>query len=193
MTAATQRLDGDNRIFRRFDVEEDERDRRRFVVLASAFAVMAIAAGFIAALLVLRDGPIPTAIGTAINRGVGDFDPPEPPEPIPPQPEPEPEPKPETTKPQRPSDRNVRRALHNLQRYFDGCAREHGGLENTLIRVDFSVEPHGRATRSFARNPYGRTPLGRCVAQVIIDHGKFASSRDGLADVRADITLHPNP
>jgi hypothetical protein len=126
--------------------------------------------------------------------------PPSEPEPLPefePLPEPEdddgsPGPSTPSLKP-RPTDRDIDRGLRALDKYFTRCAREHGGLDGTKIRVDFSVGGDGRPTESYARNPYDKTPLGRCVAQVIKDHGRFTRSRDGLADIRREITLHPGP
>ena len=190
MTATT----ADDRPLRRFDLEQDRRNRKIFIALASGFALFAIVAGLVVALLIVLSGPkeppIPGPKGSK-NRGgavITDITPIEPDEIAVEEPPPPP-----TPEPIRPSERNIDRGLARLDKYFTRCAREHGGLQCTVIRVDFSVGADGRPTQSASRNPYARTPLGRCVADVIKTHGRFASSLDGLADIRREIELHPEP
>lgn len=184
----------EERELRRFDVEADRRNRRFFVALLVGFAILAVAGGIFAAWLILMNQPQPPEIAP-VRRGPTKA--PEPIEPIRPiidDDDVTPTVETKTVKlKQKPSDSDISRGLRNLQRWFNQCAREHGGLEGTKVRVDFSVGPSGRPTQSFARNPYARTPLGRCIAKVIKDKGKFARSRDGLADIRREIILHPGP
>lgn len=185
----------EERELRRFDVEADRRNRRFFVALLVGFAILAIAGGIFAAWLILMNQPQPPDIPPARRTQP---EPVEPIEPIRPIVEDDDEPavvptkKPSGLK-QKPSDSDINRGLGRLQKFFNQCARDHGGLEGTKVRVDFSVGADGRPTQSFARNPYARTPLGRCIAEVIKTKGKFTRSRDGLADIRREIILHPGP
>jgi hypothetical protein len=185
----------EERELRRFDLEADRRNRRFFVALLVGFAILAVAGGIFAAWLILKNSPEPPDI-PPMQRGPAKS--PEPIEPIRPIVEDDDDPpvvveKKTPSLKQKPTDQDINRGLAKLQKYFNQCAREHGGLEGTKVRVDFSVGADGRPTQSFARNPYARTPLGRCVAAVIKDKGKFTRSRDGLADIRREIILHPGP
>jgi hypothetical protein len=184
----------EERELRRFDLEADRRNRRYFVALLVGFAVLAVAGGIFAAWLILMSGPEEPDIPARRRPPPKEVEPIEPIRPIVEDDDAVVVKDPKTPKlKQKPTDSDIDRGLRKLQKYFNQCAREHGGLEGTKVRVDFSVGADGRPTQSFARNPYARTPLGRCVAAVIKKHGKFTRSRDGLADIRREIVLHPGP
>lgn len=186
----------EERQLRQFDLEADRRNRRFFVALLVGFAILAVAGGIFAAWLILMNSPEPPGI-PPVTRGPSKA--PEPIEPIRPIVDDDDdrgvvvERKKTPSLKQKPTDQDINRGLAKLQKFFNQCAREHGGLEGTKVRVDFSVGADGRPTQSFARNPYARTPLGRCVANVIKTKGRFTRSRDGLADIRREIILHPGP
>jgi len=184
------------RELRRFDLEADRRNRRFFVALLVGFAILAVAGGIFFAWLILADSPEPPDIPPMRRGPPPEVEPIEPVRPIVQRDEVEVEPPPRKSRPKlkaAPSAGDISRGIGRLQGAFNQCARKHGGLEGTKVRVDFSVGADGRPTQSFARNPYARTPLGRCIANVIKTQGKFTRSRDGLADIRREIVLHPGP
>jgi len=181
----------DNREARHFELEADRRARRMFVLIVIAFAFLAIGGGIFAAYLLLWDDDETTIA---------------PPRPKPPAPVEEFEPVPGVawtkdepdTRPTRSSgprlaetvsDGELARGLARLQAAFDECARTHGAIDGMTVNVDFSVGESGRVVESDARPPFGKTPLGQCVAGVVRGKGSFARTRTGRRDIRWTVKL----
>ncbi len=88
------------------------------------------------------------------------------------------------------ADSSIGATMRRLGGRFNQCAREHGAVDGSLVRVGFSVNSEGRVEGSFALAPHKRTPLGRCIANVL-GGATFGRSEMGRNDVRWSITLHP--
>ncbi|MCH9688229.1 MAG: hypothetical protein K0V04_42755 [Deltaproteobacteria bacterium] len=87
-------------------------------------------------------------------------------------------------------DSTIGAGLGRLQAGFDACARDHGAVTGSIVRVDFSVTADGSVDDSQARAPHRRTPLGRCVADVLAG-GRFGRSTSGRRDIHRSIALRP--
>lgn len=180
---------------RSFDLEAERRSRRRFIAALIGFAVLAIVAGALAAYWILLDGP------HAPHPKPLDPPPPAPvralesPTPLAWDETPERRPSPRRSPPRRRSasldDRAITNGLARMQQRFNACARDHGALDDSVVRVDFSVRGDGRVSEAFSRPPHQRTPLGRCIAAVVAEHGRFSRSIEGRRDIRRTIELHP--
>jgi hypothetical protein len=181
----------DSREVRHFELEADRRARRMFVLIVVAFAFLAIGGGIFAAYLLLWDDDEATAIA--------------PPKPKPPEAVEEFEPiagvawakdEPQN-RPTRVaqklaetiSDGELARGLARLQAAFDECARTHGAIDGMTVHIDFSVGESGRVVESDARPPFGKTPLGQCIAGVVRSKGSFARTRTGRRDIRWTVKL----
>jgi hypothetical protein len=171
----------DNREVRHFELEADRRARRMFVMIVVAFALLAIGGGIFAAWLILSDDTPIAALPPAKPKppeAVRDF---------------EPEagvPWGTETKPvervgggaklrETLSDKDIGSGLGRIQAALDECARTHGAIDETVVHID----------ESDARPPFGKTPLGRCVADVVRTKGSFKTSRSGRRDIRWSIKL----
>ncbi len=181
---------------RNFDLEADRRSRRFFFFLVIGFALLAIVGGVFAAYMLLEDEPVPTPVA---NK-------PKPPPPIeelstaPQTPWREDESEaPEDPKKPRPAprladsvaDSELGRVQARLQSAFDACARSHGGVEGTVVQLDFSIGSNGRVSTSATRPPFSSTPLGQCVADAVRSKASFSKTRNGRSDIRWAIRLHP--
>jgi hypothetical protein len=80
--------------------------------------------------------------------------------------------------------------MARLQAALDECAAKHGAIDQTVVHIDFSIGESGRVSDSAARPPFGKTPLGQCVAAVVKSKGTFPRTRLGRRDIRWAITLH---
>lgn len=174
---------------RRFDLEAEKRNRRNFMLMIVGFALLAMVGGVALALWVLS----PPEEGT-----VGPITRVEPPEPDPTgfepyeedEPDPEPDAKPRPRGVKRQLDKgDVDSGLGKIQAALNQCAVKHGGLNKTLVTVDFSVAANGRVTEAYSRTPHSKTPLGLCVAKVIREKAKFRKTKEGLGDIRRTLTL----
>jgi len=87
-------------------------------------------------------------------------------------------------------DSAIRSTMRRLGEAFNRCAREHGGVDGSEVRVGFSVSADGSVDNAFALAPYSSTPLGRCVTNVVAG-ARFGRSEFGRGDVRWSIKLHP--
>jgi hypothetical protein len=181
----------DNREVRHFELEADRRARRMFVMIVVAFALLAIGGGIFAAWLILSDDtPIAALPPTKPKppEAVRDF-----------EPEagvPWGEAKPVREPVRQPSklgetlsDGDIGNGMRRMQAALDECARKHGAIDETTVHIDFSVNPSGRVDESDARPPFGKTPLGLCVADVVRTKGSFKASRSGRRDIRWSIKL----
>lgn len=176
---------------RHFELEADRRQRRMFVLIVVAFALLAIGGGIFAAWLILSDDTPIAALPPKAKppEPVRDFEP----EPGVPwgddegkrEPRPSAPPKLRDTL----SDKDIRSGLSRIQAALDECARTHGAIDETVVHIDFSVNAGGRVDESDARPPFGKTPLGRCVADVVRTRGVFARSSAGRRDIRWSIKL----
>lgn len=176
------------------------RSRVTFVLVVCAVAFIAVAGGVLLAYLIFADKPEVKAIPAP---------PPRPPAPVEAfvaesvqawdEVETEPGPEPRRRHPGRRrapprasgvDDSVVGAGLGRLQASFDACARDHGAVTGSIVRVDFSVTAEGRVDDSSARAPHRRTPLGRCVAGVLA-RGRFSRSVNGRRDIHWSISLRP--
>lgn len=174
-----------------------QRSRRRFVIVVIVIALVAVIMGALLAYLILVDGPKRRPLATA---------PPPPPKPVEQfrdqpleawDPEPTPElvdrPRPRSPGKPRPEtldDDSIRSALSRLQANFNQCAREHGAVDGSLVRVGFSASAEGQATGVFALAPHAKTPLGRCIVDAVA-RVKLRRTELGRNDIRWSIILHP--
>ncbi|MEM9461485.1 MAG: hypothetical protein AAGF11_45395 [Myxococcota bacterium] len=94
-------------------------------------------------------------------------------------------PRPETI-----GDSAISGVMRRLAAGFNQCARKHGGVDGSVVRVGFSVSPSGGVQSPHAMSPHRRTPLGRCIANTL-GGAQFGRSEFGRSDVRWSITLHP--
>jgi hypothetical protein len=182
----------DGREVRHFELEADRRARRHFVLIVVAFALLAVGGGIFAAYWLLSDTP-DLALPAARAK------PPGPVEPFEPEPSvlwddggekrDRPPPRVQTKLAETLSDRDVGRGLAALQAAFDACARTHGAIDETTVHIDFSVAESGKVVESDARPPFGKTPLGQCVANVVRTKGSFARTRTGRRDIRWSVKL----
>lgn len=175
---------------RHFELEADRRQRRMFVLIVVAFALLAIGGGIFAAWLILSDDTPIAALPpkTKLPEPVRDF------EPEPGVPWGDDDQKtvraPVTSKLRETlSDKDIGSGLSRIQAALDECARTHGAIDETVVHIDFSVNAGGRVDESDARPPFGKTPLGRCVADVVRTKGSFARSKAGRRDIRWSIKL----
>jgi len=88
------------------------------------------------------------------------------------------------------TDPSIQATFSHLSGQFDQCARERGGVDGSIVRVGFSVGPQGRATEAFSLSPHERTPLGRCIVNVVAG-ARFGRSELGRSEIRWSIRLHP--
>jgi hypothetical protein len=180
----------DGREVRHFELEADRRAKRMFVLIVVGFALLAVFGGIFTAYLLLWDEDPPIAIAPAK---------PKPPEPVdefvPPVPWREDAPEIERRKStgaklaETLSDRDLGRGMAALQAAFDDCARTHGAIDAMVVNIDFSVGSSGKVEESDARPPFGKTPLGQCVANVVRTKGSFARTRIGRRDIRWSVKL----
>ena len=77
-----------------------------------------------------------------------------------------------------------------MQASFNECAREHGAVDGSLVRVGFSVSAEGQVNECFALAPHARTPLGRCIVEAVA-RARLKKTVLGRQDVRWSIILHP--
>lgn len=174
------------------------RSRGVFVAVVIVVALIAVIGGALLAYLIFIDEPRARTVVAA---------PPAPPkpveafvaEPLEPwttasKPEREPRPRPRGTRPRaRPTeldDAAIGSGLGRLQGSFDQCAREHGAVEGSLVRVGFSVSPDGLVEGAFALAPHGRTPLGRCIVDAVT-RARMQRTEYGRQDIRWSLHLHP--
>ena len=177
--------DPTRREHRDFDLEAERRQRKLFTWLMVGFAILAILAGVIVAILVIPPPddihlrPKPTKVAEKV-------------EPIEVQPW---EPVKEKPKAKGPGlkdsldQRDINRGIGLMRAALDRCAQTHGAIDGTLVTVDFSVTGAGRVDEAYSRNPHMNTPLGKCVANVFRTKGKFRRSRLGLRDIRRTVKL----
>jgi len=87
-------------------------------------------------------------------------------------------------------DSAIGATMRRLGAGFNRCAQQHGGVDGSVVRVGFSVDSEGSVDGAFALAPHKRTPLGRCITNVVAS-GHFGRSEYGRNDIRWSITLHP--
>jgi hypothetical protein len=173
------------------------RNRRRFVFLVIAIALFAVIMGALLAYLIFVDEPKkrPTVMGPPPppkpvqkfdDRPIEPWDPEPTPE-LPDRPRPRPVGKP---RPQTLDDDAIRSGLARLQINFNQCARDHGAVDDSLVRVGFSASAEGQVQGAFALAPHARTPLGRCIVDVL-SRARLRKTELGRGDVRWSIILHP--
>ena len=95
-----------------------------------------------------------------------------------------------TAKPQTLGDSAVGAGIRRLASGFNRCGRDHGAVDGSVVRVTFSVSPSGSVTEVQSLAPHSRTPLGRCIANVL-GGGSFGRSEEGRSNITWSITLHP--
>ena len=173
-----------------------QRSRRRFLFFVIGIAIFAILLGALLAYLILVDSPKkrPAPVG-----------PPAPPKPVEQFAEPieawDDEPTPELPdrprksgwsrpRPESLDDDSIRSGLARMQASFNECAREHGAVDGSLVRVGFSVSAEGQVNECFALAPHARTPLGRCIVEAVA-RARLKKTVLGRQDVRWSIILHP--
>lgn len=173
------------------------RSRNWFVVVMIAIAIIAVV-GALLVYFVFVEKPERQAIPPEPPP------PPKPVEPFRPMPveawdkadEPKPESKRPTrrtggrSKPQSLGDSAVGAGIRRLASGFNRCGREHGAVDGSVVRVGFSISPSGSVTAVQSLAPHTRTPLGRCIANVL-GGGSFGRSEEGRSDITWSITLHP--
>lgn len=93
-------------------------------------------------------------------------------------------------KPQTLGDSAVGAGIRKLASRFNQCGRDYGAVDGSKVRVGFSISPAGSVTEVQALAPHDKTPLGRCVANVL-GGASFGRSEEGRSSVRWSITLHP--
>lgn len=173
------------------------RSRNKFVIIVIVIAVVLVLAALLAYFLLVKKPD---------SRPVLPSGPPPPPpvQPFASRPiekwnkvgEPEPEPtRPRRggggkRRPEKLADSAISGVMRRLAAGFNQCARQHGGVDGSVVRVGFSVSPEGAVQGAFAMSPHKRTPLGRCITNVL-GGGRFGRSQYGRGDVRWSITLHP--
>lgn len=173
------------------------RSRRNFILLVIGIALFAVLMGALLAWLIFVDKPKKPTLAAA---------PPPPPKPVerfddPLEPWDDPEPTPElkdrpkvarkgTPRPETLDDDSIRSGLGKLQSSFNECAREHGAVDGSLVRVGFSASAEGQVQGAFALAPHARTPLGLCIVNVLA-RARLRKTELGRGDVRWSIVLHP--
>jgi hypothetical protein len=174
-----------------------QRSRRRFVILVIVIAVVAVLLGALLAYLIFVDEPKKPRTAVA---------PPPPPKPVerfeaesieawddertpelPDRPRPRSGGKP---RPQTLDDDAIRSGLGRMQGMFDECARQHGAVDGSLVRIGFSATAEGQVQGAFSLAPHARTPLGRCIVDVVA-RTKLRKTEIGRGDIRWSIILHP--
>lgn len=172
------------------------RSRRRFVFIVIAIALFAVLMGALLAYLILVDGPKkrpaltgppapPKPVEQFDDRPIKAWDDPEPSPELPDRPKSRPRARPESL-----DDDAIRSGLARLQTNFNQCARDHGAVDGSLVRVGFSATSEGQVQGAFAIAPHARTPLGRCIVDVL-SRAKLRKTELGRGDVRWSIILHP--
>ncbi len=172
---------------RRFDLEAEKRSRRNFVLMIVGFALLAMVGGVALALWVLTP-PEEGTVGPIAKSEPVQVDPTFVPADDDDEPDPEPAPVRKTVKRQL-NKGDVDSGLGKIQAALNRCAAKHGGLNKTLVTVDFSVGGNGRVTQAYSRAPHTKHPLGLCVAKVIREQAKFRKTKEGLGDIRRTLTL----
>lgn len=174
-----------------------QRARRRFVIVVIAIAIFAVLAGALLAYLIFVDGPKkrpalvgppppPKPVEQFVEQPIEAWDDVEPTRELPERPNrPRTRPRPETL-----DDSAIRSGLARMQAAFDQCARDHGAVDGSLVRVGFSATADGSVTGAFALAPHARTPLGRCIVDVVA-RTKLRKTELGRGDIRWSIVLHP--
>jgi hypothetical protein len=173
------------------------RSRRRFVIIVITIAVIAVLLGALLAYLIFVDAP---------KRPRATVAPPPPPKPVEkfeaesieawddPTPELPDRPRPRVggskPRPQTLDDDAIRSSLARMQAMFDECARQHGAVDGSLVRIGFSATAEGQVQGAFALAPHARTPLGRCIVDVVA-RTKLRKTELGRGDIRWSIILHP--
>lgn len=173
------------------------RSRRNFLLVVIGIAVFAVIMGALLAWLIFVDKPKRPALAAA---------PPPPPKPVErfddplepwddPEPTPELEDRPKVTRkgaprPETLDDDAIRSGLGKLQSAFNECARQHGAVDGSLVRVGFSASAEGQVQGAFALAPHARTPLGLCIVDVLA-RARLRKTELGRGDVRWSIILHP--
>jgi hypothetical protein len=87
-------------------------------------------------------------------------------------------------------DAAIGSGLARMQAGFNECARAHGAVDGSLVRVGFSATAEGQVQGAFAVAPHARTPLGRCIVDVV-SRTRLRRTELGRGDVRWSIVLHP--
>ncbi len=174
-----------------------QRSRRRFVIIVIAIALFAVLAGALLAYLIFVDRPKPRPtppsppppprqISPFEEREIEAWEDPEPSAELPDRPRPRgAKPRPETL-----DDDSIRSALARLQSGFNQCARDHGAVDGSLVRVGFSATAEGQVQSAFSLPPHAKTPLGRCIVDVL-SRARLRKTVLGRGDVRWSIILHP--
>lgn len=173
------------------------RSRRNFLLVVIGIALFAVIMGALLAWLIFVDKPKRPAMAAA---------PPPPPKPVerfddPLEPWDDPEPTPELAdrprvvrkgapRPETLDDDAIRSGLGKLQSAFNECARQHGAVDGSLVRVGFSASAEGQVQGAFALAPHARTPLGLCIVDVLA-RARLRKTELGRGDVRWSIILHP--
>jgi hypothetical protein len=172
------------------------RNRRRFVWLVIGIALFAVLGGALLAYLIFVDKPKKAAVAVAPppppkpvqefdDRPMEAWDDDEPTRELPDRPRPRKSPRPETL-----DDDAIRSGLARMQAAFNQCAREHGAVDGSLVRVGFSATAEGQVQGAFALAPHAKTPLGRCIVDAVA-RTKLRKTELGRGDVRWSIVLHP--
>lgn len=173
------------------------RSRNRFVIIVIVIAIVLVIAALLAYYLLVKKTdrrPVPPSR-------------PPPPPPVQPFAERGPEKWAQVDKPDEPvrkggrprvrkarpesiGDSAISGVMRRLAAGFNECARQHGGVDGSVVRVGFSISPDGGVQSPSAMSPHRRTPLGRCISNTL-GGARFGRSDFGRNDVRWSITLHP--
>ncbi|MCA9708796.1 MAG: hypothetical protein KDK70_23320 [Myxococcales bacterium] len=183
--------------FPRFPRRSRSRSSNRFVIVVIIIAVVLVLAALLAYYLLVKKPNNKPVLPSA----------PPPPPPVQPfpsrpiekwdevgKPDPPPDTRPRVRggkgRPESLGDSAINGVMRRLAAGFNECARQHGGVDGSVVRVGFSISPEGGVQGAFAMSPHTRTPLGRCITNVL-GGGRFGRSEYGRSDVRWSITLHP--
>ena len=168
------------------------------MIVVIGIALFAVLMGALLAYIIFVDKPTkrpvdmgppppPKAVAAFDDRPIEAWDDPEPTPELPDRPR---RPSKGPARPETLDDDAIRAGLGRLQSSFDACAREHGAVDGSLVRVGFSANAEGQVQGAFALAPHARTPLGRCIVDVVA-RAKLRKTELGRGDVRWSIILHP--